>query len=252
MAPTYTTASTKYGIHRVDGSSNVSDVDDAIRQAVDDVDANMAGYAEGTISAIAGVTPTAGKFYRTTDSGQVYMGTGSAWIEIGVSPWSPGDLRLSWVTFAPPGWLICDGAAVSRVTYGPLFAIIGTSAGAGDGSTTFNVPDLRGRVFVMPDGSAGRMASNDTRGLSGGAQRVTLADSEVPDTAVTGVNAGGSPPPQVGGIGIRGDTVGGGANFSLSTRSDGAFSFGLKVDGGGADHENMPPYLVGGSVQIKT
>lgn len=45
---------------------------------------------------------------------------------------------------APAGWLACDGAAVSRVTYAALFAAIGTTWGAGDGSTTFNLPDMRG------------------------------------------------------------------------------------------------------------
>lgn len=44
---------------------------------------------------------------------------------------------------APDGWLICNGAAVSRTTYAALFAVVGTSFGAGDGSTTFNIPDLR-------------------------------------------------------------------------------------------------------------
>lgn len=46
---------------------------------------------------------------------------------------------------APTGYLLCDGTAVSRVTYGTLFSIIGTAYGAGDGSTTFNLPDLGGR-----------------------------------------------------------------------------------------------------------
>ena len=44
---------------------------------------------------------------------------------------------------APAGWMICNGAAVSRTTYAALFAAIGTAFGAGDGSTTFNIPDLR-------------------------------------------------------------------------------------------------------------
>jgi len=47
---------------------------------------------------------------------------------------------------APAGWLECNGAAVSRTTYAALFAAVGTTHGAGDGSTTFNVPDLRGEV----------------------------------------------------------------------------------------------------------
>ena len=51
-------------------------------------------------------------------------------------------------TSAPTGFLLCDGSAVSRTTYADLFAIIGTSFGAGDGSTTFNLPDARGRVMI--------------------------------------------------------------------------------------------------------
>lgn len=53
------------------------------------------------------------------------------------------------------GWLVCDGSAVSRATYDRLFAVIGTTFGAGDGSTTFNLPDLRGRVPVGSGQGAG-------------------------------------------------------------------------------------------------
>src|SRR5260370_40876975 len=49
------------------------------------------------------------------------------------------------VTTLPTGWLVCDGAAVSRSMYPGLFTAIGTSWGGGDGATTFNLPDLRGR-----------------------------------------------------------------------------------------------------------
>ena len=48
---------------------------------------------------------------------------------------------------APDGWLLCQGQAVSRTDYANLFAVIGTSFGSGDGSTTFNVPDLRGEFL---------------------------------------------------------------------------------------------------------
>ncbi len=50
-------------------------------------------------------------------------------------------------TTAPDGWLMCFGQAVSRTTYANLFAKIGTIYGAGDGSTTFNLPDCRGRAL---------------------------------------------------------------------------------------------------------
>jgi microcystin-dependent protein len=59
-------------------------------------------------------------------------------------------------TSAPTGWLLCDGSAVSRTTYADLFAIISTTHGQGNGSTTFNVPDYRGRFLRGVDGVAGR------------------------------------------------------------------------------------------------
>lgn len=65
---------------------------------------------------------------------------------------------------APTGWLLCDGAAVSRTTYSTLFGVLSTTYGVGDGSTTFNVPDLRGRVTV----GKGSNASVDTLGENEG------------------------------------------------------------------------------------
>jgi len=76
---------------------------------------------------------------------------------------------------APEGWLICDGAPISRSNYGPLYAAIGNAWGAGDGATTFNLPDLRG-VFL--------------RGVDAGANR----DPDVVDriAIAPGGNVGGS------------------------------------------------------------
>ena len=56
---------------------------------------------------------------------------------------------------APAGYLVCDGSAVSRTTYADLFAVIGTTYGPGDGSTTFNLPDLRGEFIRGFDGGSG-------------------------------------------------------------------------------------------------
>ena len=56
---------------------------------------------------------------------------------------------------APSGWLLCNGQAVSRTTYAALFAIVATTYGTGDGSTTFNVPDLRGEFVRGLDGGRG-------------------------------------------------------------------------------------------------
>ena len=59
----------------------------------------------------------------------------------------PGDIKYTARSTAPTGWLKADGDAVSRTTYAALFAAIGTTFGAGDGSTTFNLPDLRGEFI---------------------------------------------------------------------------------------------------------
>lgn len=83
-----------------------------------------------------------------------------------------GDLKASARSSAPSGWLLCEGQAVSRATYASLFTAIGTSYGAGDGSTSFNVPDLRGRVPMGPDGAAGRISSNDSLGKAGGTEKL--------------------------------------------------------------------------------
>jgi microcystin-dependent protein len=68
---------------------------------------------------------------------------------------------------APDGYLLCYGQAVSRSSYSDLFAAIGTTWGAGDGSTTFNVPDLRGRVAAGKDDMGGTAANRITNAVSG-------------------------------------------------------------------------------------
>lgn len=73
-------------------------------------------------------------------------------------------------SIAPPGWLLCDGSAMSRTTFSQLFASIGSNYGAGDGSTTFNIPDLRGQFLRGVSGSSGvdPDASSRTALRSGG------------------------------------------------------------------------------------
>lgn len=72
----------------------------------------------------------------------------------------------------PEGFLACDGSAVSRSTYSELFSAIGTTFGAGDGSTTFNLPDLSGKVGI---GSSQGIALGST----GGSETVTLTEQQI-------------------------------------------------------------------------
>ena len=80
----------------------------------------------------------------------------------------PSGAIMAWPTgTAPSNWLECDGSAVSRTTYSALFAVIGETYGNGDGSTTFNLPDLRGEFIRGFDNSAGNdpdAASRTDRG----------------------------------------------------------------------------------------
>lgn len=90
---------------------------------------------------------------------------------------------------SPAGWELCYGQAISRTTYAGLFATISTTYGSGDGSTTFNVPDLRGRVSAGKDDMGGTAASrltstvltaSNTLGATGGTQTHTLTEAQMP------------------------------------------------------------------------
>lgn len=76
-------------------------------------------------------------------------------------------------TVAPQGCLFCDGSAVSRTTYAALFAVIGTTYGEGDGESTFNVPDLSGRVVIG-------VSNSHVIGTTGGSETVTLTEDQLP------------------------------------------------------------------------
>lgn len=79
----------------------------------------------------------------------------------------PGIIKPYAGTAAPNGYLLCDGSAVSRTTYADLFAVTSTTFGVGNGTTTFNVPDLNGRVPVGKDNAGGSNANRITTAVSG-------------------------------------------------------------------------------------
>ena len=167
---------------------------------------------------------------------------------------------------APSGWLICDGSAVSRTTYADLFVVISTTYGVGNGTTTFNLPDLRGRIPVGLDNmggtDAGRLSVTNTLGGSGGVQTVTLTTADIPahqhgpgtlstndpgnhSHTIYGTNGVGSANP----FGISSTTLasGGGNTTSAAagshTHTVTAGLTALNTGGGGA-HDNMQPYIL--------
>jgi microcystin-dependent protein len=80
---------------------------------------------------------------------------------------------------APAGgkWMLADGSAISRTSYASLFALVGITYGVGDGSTTFNLPNLKGRVIVGLDAT---QTEFDGLGELGGVKTVTLTESQIP------------------------------------------------------------------------
>ena len=127
---------------------------------------------------------------------------------------------------APTGWLLCDGTAVSRTTYAALFTIVGTTYGTGNGSTTFNLPDIRGRAPI----GAGQGSGLTNRGLAatGGAETHTLSIAEMPAHTHNYT---------------RGVDNNAGSNFATPASAATAAETTTSTGGGGA-HNNMQPFLV--------
>jgi microcystin-dependent protein len=160
----------------------------------------------------------------------------------------------------PAGWLLCDGAAISRTTYANLFTAIGTVYGVGDGSTTFNLPDLRGRSIFGLDNMGGTSASRVTSGVSGlaGSTLGAAGGSEAIQQHTHGVTDSGHS--HVQGLmspnsGTRYGSTNTGVNAgwfdsgSATTGADGANTStettGLTIDNTGAGNsQNMPPAMM--------
>lgn len=149
----------------------------------------------------------------------------------------------------PSGWLFAYGQAVSRATYSSLFTALSTTYGVGDGSTTFNLPDLRGRVVAGQDDMGGTSANRltglsggvdgDPLGSTGGAEAHTLASTELP--------AHNHP---LGFTMQYGSNGGGGSRGSNTFSSDGGFTNTINITttsnstGGGDAHNNVQPTII--------
>jgi microcystin-dependent protein len=106
-----------------------------------------------------------------------------------VAPLLPAGSVIAWVAgSAPSGWLLCQGQAISRSTYAALFAKCSTDFGAGDGSSTFNVPDLRGRTVTMAGTNISRAGS--TAEFASGVTVTTASGSASLTTGSVAVSSG--------------------------------------------------------------
>jgi microcystin-dependent protein len=168
-------AGTVVSVAAADGSLALSGTQDHPRLAV----------------APGGIAPD--RLARSASAGQVLVGNGPG-ADTGYAFLPPGIPAGAVMPFAgadaPDGWLFAAGQAVSRAAYAALFSVLGTTYGAGDGSTTFNVPDLRGRVAAGRDNMNGTAANRltaggagiagTTLGAAGGTETHVLTVAQVP------------------------------------------------------------------------
>lgn len=239
MALTFTTT-TKHALRWLTGANVISDIDAGFQALAEDIDAKLTAYSQGLLSArptsTAGSPGVTGRHYYATDLGLEFIDYGTGWAPSGIAIGGGFD----WYSTTDPcaEIMIGDGRALSRTTYAALFAKISTTYGVGNGSTTFNIPDTRGRVLVGPDigpstGDAARLTASDTLGASGGEEKHVLTVGEMPGHAhnlqmVTSSNfAGDNPAPSAG------SDANGGTTTAVTASQ-----------GGGTSHNNMSPFII--------
>lgn len=154
-------------------------------------------------------------------------------------------------TTAPTGFLLCDGSAISRTGFAALFAVIGTSYGAGDGSTTFNVPKLDDDRFPMGATSVGTAGGANSLNLQHSHNPGTLATNTAGDhnhTGNTGANSG--TPVAIGALG----TDAAPNNHTHAIQSDGNHSHSITgaTDNSLSASQDIRPKYLSGIYIIKT
>lgn len=238
---------------------------------VNSIGAKAVLKATGTGAAALGVADIQSGCIYTVRYNTALNGGAGAWLLINptVNGVETGMIFDYAGSSAPSGYLLCYGQAVSRTTYAALFAVLSTTFGAGDASTTFNLPDLRGRVIAGKDDMGGTSAdrltdqsgglNGDTLGATGGAETHSLTSGELPahthTVTVTGTtssdgahthlfrqagSSGGSTTGRDGGFG----------SFQGQMSTDGAHTHTVSASGttssvgSGTAHNNVQPTII--------
>ena len=205
---------------------------------VDPPFANSSLSGEGFVEVLRSSTGTAWRVWGTSVA--TAIGGSAVATPVGTS------IEGYW-TSPPVGYLLEDGSAVSRTDYAALFDVIGTTFGAGDGSTTFNLPDSRGKGSIALNDSDG---SFDTIGETGGSKTQTLTEAQMPNhdhggsTGSGSINAGFTTT-----SGSSGNTRILGGQDACCGRwsaviSGSSHSHSISGQGGGQAHNILDPYIV--------
>ncbi len=150
-----------------------------------------------------------------------------------------GEIRMFGGTFAPQGWMTCDGQLLAISEYDTLFNLIGTTYG-GDGQTTFALPNLSGRLPLHP-GQGGGLSSY-TIGQNGGVPSVTLTTNQIPSHGhafIASTGTGGQSSPQNGFVASPTNVP----EYSPHPAVAPMNAASLQSNGGSQPHNNMMPFL---------
>jgi microcystin-dependent protein len=193
---------------------------------------NPGGHAKLTMDQISDPTPISGKTIISSRT------DGSLVKQVGTNPVEyvgtfPGAVMWGAQSAVPNGWLAANGQAVSRSTYANLFALLGATYGTGDGSTTFNVPNLVDRTPI----TSGNLYA---LGATGGEATHTLLTAEMPSH--THIDSGHTHPlaGTVGYLNPQGATAFG---LTGSGQVTGTGTANIQNTGGGGAHNNLQPYI---------
>ena len=166
------TADLPMGAHKITGLANgVAATDAATVAQVSAASATLATLANSFIKRDGTNSPSADTSWNNKKITSLATPTASgdaankSYVDTTAAP--TGASMLWFTAVAPTGWLLCDGSAISRTTYSALFALLSTTYGVGDGTTTFNLPDFRGRS-PLGAGTGAQKNASGTGVITGG------------------------------------------------------------------------------------
>jgi microcystin-dependent protein len=220
------------------------------------------GLTAKPIRAVAGADMPAGVWSQGTPYVVSYSTDNSGeWLLFGINEYSSVPIGAGmdyWGATAPASnFIFAYGQAISRTTYATLFARLGTTHGVGNGSTTFNVPDKRGRVTAgkcdMGGSSTGRLtatyfgADGETLGAVGGSESHTLTEAQMPAHDHDYTDAGHLHPMSavLASSTVQGGTGGVGGQ-AVSSTNTGLIGVGITIlsAGSGTAHNNVQPTII--------